>query len=141
MWNILLSNVLAMDETPIKAGLAGKGIMKTARYWPVSGQNDEAVFTYSPSRARQHIDDTLAQYFNGTFISDGYAVYARYAERTSCVTQAQCRTYTRRQFVEAEAADPDPVATALNYIDKLYEVGAEIEVKKTERRLQTRLPA
>jgi transposase len=109
--NILHSKVLAMDETPVKAGPAGKGKMKTAWYWPVYGQDDEIVFTYSPSRARQHIDDTLGQYFNGTLISDGYAAYARYAAQTSGVTHAQCWTHTRRQFVEAQAAEPDAVAT------------------------------
>ena len=128
--NILLSKVLAMDETPVKAGPAGKGKMKTAWYWPVYGQDDEIVFTYSPSRARQHIDDTLGQYFNGTLISDGYAAYARYAAQTSGVTHAQCWTHTRRQFVEAQAAEPDAVATALNYIGKLYAVEAEIEAKQ-----------
>lgn len=119
-----------MDETPIKAGPAGKGKMKTAWYWPAYGQDDEIVFTYSPSRARQHIDDTLGQYFNGTLISDGYAAYARYAEQTSGVTHAQCWTRTRRHFVEAEAAEPDAVATALNDIGKLYAVEAEIEAKQ-----------
>jgi hypothetical protein len=57
--NTLLSKVPAMDETPIKLGPAGKGEMKTACYCPVYGQYDEIVFTYSPSLARQHIDDTL----------------------------------------------------------------------------------
>jgi transposase len=128
--NILLSKVLAMDETPVKAGPAGKGKMKTAWYWPVYGQDDEIVFTYSPSRARQHIDDTLGQYFNGTLISDGYAAYARYAAQTSGVTHAQCWTHTRRQFVEAQTAEPNAVATALNYIGKLYAVEAEIEAKQ-----------
>jgi transposase len=73
---------------------------------------------------------TLGQYFNGTFISDGYAAYARYAEQTIGVTHAQCWTHTRRQFVEAQAAEPDAVATALNYIGKLYAIEAEIEVKQ-----------
>jgi transposase len=118
--NILLSNVLAMEETPIKTGPAGKGTMKTAWYWPVYGQDDEIVFTYSPSRVRQHIDDTRGRYFNGTLISDGYAAYARYAEQNSGVIHAQCWPHTPRQFVKAQAAEPDAVAIALNYIGKLY---------------------
>jgi len=77
--------------------------MKTVWYWPVCGQDDEIVFTYSPSRARQHTDDTRGQYFNGTLISDGYANYARYAEQTSGLTHTQCWTHTRRQFVEEES--------------------------------------
>jgi transposase-like protein len=50
--HVLQSKVLAMDETPIKSGRTGKGKMKTAWYWPLYGEDDEIVFTHSPSRAR-----------------------------------------------------------------------------------------
>ena len=73
--SVLLSRVLAMDETPIKAGKAGKGKLKQGWFWPLYGDQDEVVFTFSNSRGRQHIDNTLGQRFSGTLISDGYAAY------------------------------------------------------------------
>jgi hypothetical protein len=88
--NVLLSRVLAMDETPIKAGRAGKGKLKQAWFWPLYGEQDEVVFTFSASRGRHHIEATLAQHFSGTLISDGYAAYARYAQQNEGVTHAQC---------------------------------------------------
>jgi hypothetical protein len=87
---------LSITETPIKSGRNGKGKMKTALYLPLYGEDDEIMFTYPPSRAREHIDMTLTPDFSGTLLTDGYAAYARYAEQTAGVVNAQCWTHTRR---------------------------------------------
>lgn len=123
--NVLLSRVLAMDETPIKAGKSGKGKMKQAWFWPLYGEQDEIVFTYSSSRARQHIETVLGNVFDGTLLSDGYAGYARYAEQCGSITHAQCWTHTRRQFIEAENSEPEAVADALTLIRQLYRLEAQ----------------
>ena len=39
--SIRASRVIAMDETPIKAGPTGTGKMKAAYFWPVYGKHDE----------------------------------------------------------------------------------------------------
>ena len=44
--HILQSKVLAMDETPIKAGKKSKGKMNTAYFWPMYGDADEVAFTF-----------------------------------------------------------------------------------------------
>ncbi|MEL0638961.1 transposase, partial [Marinomonas sp. TI.3.20] len=53
--SVLDSKVLAMDETPIKAtrqpGVGNQpGKMKQAYFWPIYGEQDEVVFTFSQSR-------------------------------------------------------------------------------------------
>ena len=53
--HILQSKVLAMDETPIKAGRSGKGKMRQTWYWPIYGEDDEICFTWSPSRGSDHV--------------------------------------------------------------------------------------
>ena len=94
--HVLQSKVLAMDETPIKAGRQAKGgrkpgKMNTAYFWPVYGDNHEVVFTLSESRGKQHIIDTLSNTYCGTLVTDGYAAYARYAEKTEGIKHAlQC---------------------------------------------------
>ena len=128
--HVLQSKVLAIDETPIKASRAGNGKMKTGWFWPVYGEDDEIVFTYSNSRARQHIDDILNGHFTGTLLSDGYAAYARYVKQTAGLTHAQCWVHTRRQFFEAEAQEPRLVAAALDYIGEIYRHEAVIKTKK-----------
>lgn len=123
--NVLRSKVLAMDETPIKAGKSGKGKMKQAWFWPLYGDQREVVFTYSASRGRQHIENTLKNEFEGTLLSDGYAAYARYAEQCEGVTHAQCWTHTRRQFIEAEDDEPQAAAQAIALIRQLYQLETE----------------
>jgi transposase len=123
--NVLRSKTLAMDETPIKAGKSGKGKMKQAWFWPLYGDQDEVVFTYSASRGRQHIEATLGNHFTGALLSDGYAAYARYARQYEGITHAQCWAHTRRQFIEAEDDEPAAVAQALSLIRVLYQLETE----------------
>lgn len=139
--HILRSRVLAMDETPIKAGRAGKGKLKQSWFWPLYGEKDEVVFTFSSSRGRQHIDNVLRQQFSGTLISDGYSAYASYAEKNADITHAQCWVHSRRQFIEAEALEPESVRQALNYIAELYTIEAHIATHglKDESKRQYRL--
>lgn len=124
--HILLSKVLAMDETPIKAGRKHKGKLKQGWFWPLYGEDDEVVFTYSESRGRQHIESVLKQQFTGTLISDGYSAYTRYASQTQGVTHAQCWVHSRRYFVNAQERDPDATEVALESMGQLYQVEKSI---------------
>lgn len=123
--NVLRSRVLAMDETPIKAGHQGragpqKGKMKSGWFWPLYGDADEVVFTYSNSRGRAHIEQVLSDQFSGTLISDGYAAYARYAAAQENITHAQCWVHARRYFIDAQKDHPEQVSAALQQIANLY---------------------
>jgi transposase len=124
--HVLLSNVLAMDETPIKASRSEKGKMKTGYFWPIYGEDHEMVFTYNESRGRQHIESTLKKHFQGTLITDGYAAYARFAEQTQGVTHAQCWVHSRRHFIEAESLDKIATDQALDFIGRLYKIEEHI---------------
>lgn len=127
--NVLRSRVLAMDETPIKAGKskAKKGRMHQGYYWPVYGEQDEVSFVYTNSRAHRNVSEILSDSFNGTIVSDGYAAYARYAQKNDVVTHAQCWSHTRRKFVEAEKNEPEAVAEVLELMGVLY--GHEKHIK------------
>jgi transposase len=125
--NVLLSRVLAMDETPIKAGRRGKGQMKAAWFWPLYGDADEVVFTFSESRGRQHIEHVLRDNFQGTLLSDGYSAYASFAEKNQAMTHASCWVHGRRKFVDAEAQEPEAVAQALDQIGQLYQIEKTIK--------------
>ena len=140
--NVLLSRVLAMDETPIKAGKTGKGKMNQAWFWPLYGEQDEVVFTFSKSRGRQHIETVLGQSFQGTLLSDGHSAYTSYVQKNQKLTQAQCWVHSRRQFVEAEQSEPEAVAQALDYIGKLYQLDTELKQQpdlSLEKRREYRL--
>jgi len=120
--SVLQSRVLAMDETPTKAGKSKKrkGKMHQGYYWPIYGDRDEVVFTYSGSRARRVIEQILNDSFRGTLISDGYSAYASYVAKTDDVMHAQCWAHTRRQFFEAKDDEPLLVDEMLERIGVLY---------------------
>ena len=119
--HILLSKTLAVDETPIKAGRSGKGKMRAAWYWPIYGEDDEVAFTYSRTRARTHLEQTLGD-FKGTLLSDGASAYARYAADRDGVVHAQCWAHMRRQYERALTDEPDGAAQALALVGELYAI-------------------
>ncbi len=117
--HLLQSRVLAMDETPIKAGRQKKGKMRQGYFWPMYGDADEMVFRYAPSREHRHVDALLGD-FQGTLLSDGYEAYAAYAKGKEHVTHAQCWAHCRRHFEQAQESEPTASAEALALIGALY---------------------
>ena len=130
MRNVLGSRVLAMDETPIKAGRKHKAKMRQAYIWPIYGERDEIVFRYTATRAHRHVKDLLGGDFSGTIVSDGYKAYERFAQASENVTNAQCWSHTRRYFEGALEAEPVAAEEALNIIALLYQHEAIIKKKK-----------
>lgn len=127
--NILQSRVLAMDETPIKAGRKHKGKLRQAYFWPLYGAADEIAFSYSPSRASAHVREVLGETFKGTLVTDGYEAYAKYAKNHALVTHAECWAHTRRYFERAKEAEPQAADEALAIIGALYRHEAHIQDK------------
>lgn len=122
--SIQQSSVLAMDETPIKAGLKrqkqGKGKMKSAYFWPLYGDRDEIAFFFSPSRGQDAARRALRT-FSGILVTDGYEVYERFAQATDGVQRAQCWAHARRKFVQSESVEPELSNKALDFVSALYE--------------------
>ena len=131
MGSILTSKVLAMDETPIRAGRKAKGKMRTGYFWPVYGDAHEVAFPYASSRSRQHVSEILGSYC-GTLLSDGFDAYEHYVEHRQGMVHALCWVHARRGFVKAQDVEPDRVETALEWIRKLYEAEAEIRRRELE---------
>ena len=132
--SVLQSRVLAMDETPCKVGKSKKkiGKMHQGYFWPMYGDKDEVVFTYSDSRGRRVIEQILNEQFTGTLISDGYSAYASYMENTSKTTHAQCWVHTRRHFFNAREDEPVLVEQMLERIARLYAIEEEIASQQLE---------
>jgi len=134
--SILSSHVLAMDETPIKAGRKRRpppGRMNRCYFWPIYGDQDEIAFPFSPSRGSELIEELLRDY-KGKLLTDGYEVYERYAEKVNekekdRIVHAQCWSHTRRHFEKAEPLEPQHAGKALDLIRELYEQDAERKKK------------
>lgn len=76
-------HVIAMDETPIKAGRSSHGKMKTGYFWPIYGEHDEVCLPFFPSRRSEHVRTVLGLLGPGRVLlrSDLYS----------------CAAWTRRQ--------------------------------------------
>jgi transposase len=135
--SILQSKVLAMDETPVKAGQASKGKLHQGFFWPLYGDKDEVAFPYGATRALTQAQEILGE-FAGTLVTDGYGVYSRYAFKVTGVSHATCWAHTRRKFIEAESSDPRRCQKALEYIRVLYEIEESIREGASEDILRAR---
>jgi len=125
--SIRASRVIAMDETPIKAGRGVPGKLKAAYFWPVYGERDEVCFPYFESRRAEHVEQALGltPTERAVLLTDGYAAYTHYANKTG-VIHAQCWTHARRPFFEAQDIEPQKAAHALKLIGALYAVEERI---------------
>lgn len=121
--HVLQSKTLAMDEVPIKAGRKNKGKMKQTYYWPIYGESDEVVFTWSTSRGHRHAVEQLTG-FTGTLLTDGYNAYekavAKLNERDTRVIHAACWVHSRRAIEKALNAEPEAARVGLDKIAALY---------------------
>jgi transposase len=129
--SICASRVKAMDEVPIKAGRAGPGKMNTAYFWPIYGEHDEVCFPFFDSRRHENVEQVLGlkQPEGVVVLSDGYQAYASFAKKVG-VTHAQCWAHSRREFFEAQGAEPQAAAEALRQIGVLYDIEREIRERK-----------
>ena len=124
--SVLMSRILAIDETPIKAGRKKKGTMKTGYFWPMYGDQDEIVFHFASSRATQVIH-TLLEGFQGVLLTDGYTAYEKYAKKhRGDVVHAQCWAHSRRCFIKSGKMAPDEMKQALAYIGGLYQIEKDL---------------
>lgn len=134
------SAVVAMDETPIKAGRKSRGKMKTSYYWPLYGDRDEVAFPWFATRGSPNVQALLGEY-RGTLLSDGYAAYARYVAARDDVVHAQCWAHSRRHFINAETAEPQLSAEAIARIRALYKEEDDIAEEELdgEQKLERRV--
>lgn len=125
--SILLSRVKAMDETPIKAGVASPGKMKAAYFWPIYGEHDEICFKFYPDRKGENVADALglSPPTDGVLLTDGYSVYKQYTEKVG-LAHAQCWAHTRRKFFESQYIEPERAKEALDLIGVIYDVEREV---------------
>lgn len=127
--SVMLSKVLAMDETPIKAGRnEAKHKMNTGVFWPLYGDQDEVVFVYTDNKRYDTLNGILSG-FEGTLLTDGNPTYAKYAEKTQ-KTHGECWVHTRRQFEKAQKEQPEQTTEALAWIGLIYKYEKQAKKQK-----------
>ena len=142
---VMASDVLHGDDTPVPVLAPGLGKTKTGRLWAYvrdgrphgSDRPPAAAFFYSPDRKGEHPKAHLKS-FKGILHADGYAGFNTIFE-TGLVTEAACWAHVRRKFFDVHAANGSPNAKdALDRIGVLYGIEAGIRSKPPDERRRYR---
>ena len=142
---VMASDVLHGDDTPVPVLAPGLGKTKTGRLWayvrderPHGGQRPPAAaYFYSPDRKGEHPQRNLKT-FKGILHADGYAGFNAIFDG-GLVTEAACWAHVRRKFFDVHAANGSPIAReALDRIGTLYGIEANIRGKPPDDRQRCR---
>ena len=143
--NILASDHLFADDTPLPVLDPGRGRTKTGRLWAYArdqrgwGGADPpaALYCYEPDRRAVRPAAHLADY-KGVLHVDGYAGFETLAARGDIVLAA-CWAHTRRKFYEVYQATGSPIAAeALSRIGDLYTIERHLRGQAAAVRLSER---
>src|SRR5246127_2350534 len=143
--DVLASDTLHVDDTPVPVLAPGTGKTKTGRLWtyvrderPFAGARPPAaLFFYSPARRGEHPQAHLKE-FRGVIHADGYAGFNELFAGGRIV-EAACWAHVRRKFFDVHAATASPIAKeALDRIGQLYAVEKTINGSPPDRRRQER---
>lgn len=141
MWTrALLSQVIAMDETPVKQ-LGGVGTTIKGYLWTCVGDasNPYDCFFYSSDR-RSIRPETVLQGYQGYLLADAYIAYERIGELWPGVVKAACWAHGRRKFEECHhLGRTKQTHTALAYFRQLFDIEQMYRQSSDEERLAGRL--
>lgn len=148
--DVMGSDVLHGDDTPVPVLAPGAGKTKTGRLWTYvrdertyGGERPPAaMFFYSPDRKGErpvaHLKD-----FSGVLHADGYAGFNGLYQGGRIV-EAACWAHVRRKFFDVHAANGSEIAKeALDRIGALYGVelsisGLTSDERRRQRQVQSR---
>jgi hypothetical protein len=143
--DVIASDTLHVDDTPVPVLAPGTGKTKTGWLWtyvrderPFSGSRPPAaLFFYSPDRKGEHPRAHLKD-FRGVIHVDGYAGFNELSADGK-IAEAGCWAHVRRKFFDVHAATGSPIAKeALDWIGQLYGVEETIKGMVPDNRRRER---
>lgn len=143
--NILASDYLFADDTPVPVLDPGRGRTKTGRLWVYAREQrgwagpepPAAVYMFAPDRKAERPAVHLASY-NGVLHVDGYAGFETLTKAGN-IELAACWAHTRRKFYDVVQATGSPIAEeALRRIGELYAIEADVRSQSPPHRLAAR---
>ena len=141
---VMASQVVHGDDTPVPVLAPGLGRTKTGRLWtyvrderPHGGENPPAAaYFYSPDRKGEHPQAHLKT-FKGFLHADGYAGFNALFDRD--VVEIACWAHVRRKFFDVHEATASPIAKdALDRIGALYGIEAGVRGRPPDERRRAR---
>src|SRR5256714_6498777 len=143
--DVMASDTLHVDDTPVPVLALGTGKTKTGRLWTyvrderlfAGSRPPAALLFYSADRKGEHPQTHLKD-FRGIIHADGYAGFNELFAGGR-IGEAGCWAHVRRKFFDVHAATGSPIAKeALDRIGQLYVVEKTINRSPPDRRRQQR---
>ena len=144
---VMASNKLHADDTPVPVLSPGKGRTKTGRLWayvrddrPAAGPDPPAVvYCYSPDRKAERPQAHLS-HFIGVLQADGYAGFNGLYERPEHpLLEAACWAHARRKYYDVYVSERSPTAAqAIDRIGQLYALERRIRGQSSSERATAR---
>jgi transposase len=143
--DVMASDVLHGDDTPVPVLAPETGKTKTGRLWtyvrderPYNGSRPPAAaYFYSQDRKGEYPANHLKS-FIGTLHADGYAGFNALFE-SGKIVEAACWAHVRRKFFDVHAAGGSPIAKeALDRIGALYGIEDEARGRPPDERRRLR---
>jgi len=116
---LLDSDYLQADETPIKYLAPGKGKTGQGYLWALHQPGGNVFYQWHASRGGACLNDLLENY-HGTLQCDGYAAYGKHSNKGNAIQFAGCWAHVRRKFHEALQTGQQLAARPLQIIAQLY---------------------
>jgi transposase len=139
-YQILATNNIFYDETPIDMLSPGKGKTHQAYMWVIVGGESSnpgyRVYDFRTNRCHYNAAERLKGY-QGRLHSDKYGAYEVLA-KTKEFTWCPCWSHIRRKFFEAENGDPIFRAWILRLIKYLFMLEKVAWARSEEERLRIR---
>ena len=119
------SEVICVDETPVKLLRPGESQAATAYLWTLVGdqQHPYNVYYFTENRSRAGPEQFLKDY-SGVLVSDAYVCYeSLQSEWAEQLSWACCYAHARRKFEEVHHLGATPQTTqALSYFQLLFDI-------------------
>lgn len=121
-------NYLQIDEVPWRiADTPGKCRKGYAwQFFDATPDSHGLYFYYYKGSRAGAIPRAQLKDYHGAIQTDGYGVYD-YFEQQPDVTLLGCMAHVRRKFTDAQASHPRQTQTAIEYIQLLYELEANLK--------------
>lgn len=143
--NVLASDHLFADDTPVPVLDPGRGRTKTGRLWVYAREQrgwagpepPAAIYLFAPDRKAERPAGHLASY-KGVLHVDGYTGFETLTTAGN-IRLAACWAHTRRKFYDVFQSTGSPIAEdALRRIRDIYVVEADIRGRSPPFRLAER---
>lgn len=135
------SEVICVDETPVKLLRPGESQAATAYLWTLVGdqQHPYNVYYFTEDRSRAGPEQFLQDY-SGVLVSDAYVCYeSLQSEWAEQLAWACCHAHARRKFEEVHHLGATPQTTrALSYFLMLFDIEDQGRDLTAEDRLALR---